>query len=320
MDKLQTYFKEALGIEVKLIPLPKDEQNKLPLYLRNKLKTCEILGRDLIFAIQTNEANFTPEQYQKQSDIIENTLEKNVVFVFENMELYNRKRLIQKKVAFIVPGRQMYIPFLLIELREFNKTQTKKTEKLFPAAQCLLFYYLLGNKVTGMNFKMLAEKLNYGKMTITRAANTLTELNLCKIEGGKDKTLIFEKDKPQLWKDAITYLIIPFDKQVYTDDAVDPAIIFKTDITALAHYTNIAANGKLCYAVSQLSYKNLLEMKNIRLDKNGVGNTCLQIWKYDPGILTSDNFVDPLSLYMTFTNYEDERVQGELYKFLDNLW
>jgi hypothetical protein len=184
----------------------------------------------------------------------------------------------------------------------------------------LLFYYLLENKVTGLNFKKLAEKLNYGTMTITRAANALAKLNLCKIEGVKEKTLIFENNKNQIWKNARSYLINPVSKQMYTDDIVDPDLVFKTDIDALAHYTNISAGGKKSYAVSKEVLKILPEVKKIKLVNDINADICLQIWKYDPGILTSDRIVDPLSLYMTLTNYEDERVQGELDKLLDNLW
>lgn len=317
MDNLQKYIKETLGIELKLKTLPKKEVDKLPLYLRNNLRAGELLGQDLIFAIKPG---LTPDQYKKQGDIIEKVIKKPVVFVIDNIEPYNRKRLIQKKVGFIIPARQLYIPNLLIDIKEYNKFQIKKAEKLFPAAQCLLFYYLVGNEITGINFKAIAEKLNYGTMTVTRAANTLANLNLCKIEGKKEKRLVFEKNESQIWEDAQAYLINPVDKEYYTDDNCDFDFVYQTGINALSHYTEIGAIDRNFYAVFYKTSKFLFEEKKINLINSPDAKTTLQIWKYDPGILASNHAVDPLSLFLTLKNNTNERVQGELHKLIESLW
>jgi len=317
MDKLQKYIKETLGIELKLKALTKKEIDKLPLYLRNNLKAGELLGRDIIFAVKSG---LTPEQYKKQADVIEKVIQIPVAFVFDNIEPYNRKRLIQKKVGFIVPGKQMYLPNLLIDIKEHNKAQIKKTGKLFPAAQCLLFYYLAGNEITEINFKAIAKKLNYGTMTVTRAANTLADLNLCRIEGSKEKGLVFEKNRNQIWEDAQTHLISPVDKEYYTDDNCDFDFLYQTGINALAHYTEIAAADKSFYSVSYKTSKFLFEEKKINLINSPDAKTTIQVWKYDPGILASGNTVDPLSLFLTLRDNTNERVQGELHKLIESLW
>lgn len=317
MDTLQKYIKEITGIELRLKPLPKKEIDKLPLYLRSNLKVGEILGREIIF---TAKQNLTPDQYKKQADIIKKNTLKPVVFVFDNIESYNRKRLIQKKVGFIVPGRQMYLPQLLIDIKDYAAAEIKKSEKLFPAAQCLLFYHLLGNKIAGNNFKTIAKKLNYGTMTITRAANALANLNLCRIAGGKEKSLVFEKSRKQVWEDVQTYLIDPVDKELYTDDNCEFDSIYKAGINALAHYTEIAGADKNFYAVSYELSKSLLEKGKIKLVNSNDAGTTLQVWKYDPGILASGNIVDPLSLNITLKDNNNERVQGELHTLIESLW
>ena len=321
MDKLQRYINEALGIELRFFAIPKNELNKLPFYLRNNnLNAGELLERQIIFNTISAETRYTIDQYRKQTDLIENTLGKHVVFVFENIEAYNRKRLIQKKVAFILPGKQMYLPFMFIDLNELNRAHVKRGTKLFPAAQCLLFYYLLGNEVTGTNFKTLAKKINYGQMTITRAANTLTNLKLCNIVGGKDKTIVFEKEKLQLWNEVQPYLINPINKVVFVDNIKEYNYYFITYIPALSHYTNIADNGKTSFALSMNEFKILQNKKVIHTTGNAEGNVMLQIWKYNPALLTNNQYVDQLSLYLTLKETKDERVEGELKKLLANLW
>ncbi len=321
MDQLQKYVNEALGIELKYSALPNNMLSNLPVYLRNnKLKTGEMFERKIIFIAGNNEVNSTAGQYKRQADIIENSFGKPVVFVFENVEAYNRKRLIQKNVAFIIPGKQMYLPFMFIDLKEIKQVYRKKVEKFTPAAQCLLFYYLLGNNLNGINFKTLAEKLNYGGMTVTRAANALAESGICSLAGTKEKFLVFEKKKMQLWNEAKPYLINPVHKTVFTNPLKNSQLNFITGISALSYYTNIADDGKMSYAVSKKAFESLNKGKIICLTGNTEEDMMLQIWKYNPGILTNNRYVDPLSLYLTFKDSKDERIENELKRLLDNPW
>ncbi|HRV24411.1 MAG TPA: hypothetical protein P5046_04250, partial [Sphaerochaeta sp.] len=56
----------------------------------------------------------------------------------------------------------------------------------------------------------------------------------------------------------------------------------------------------------------------------------VEVWKYDPGILSNSRIVDPLSLYMSYVDerrrqptlfdISDERVEESLEQVLNNLW
>ena len=317
MDKLQKYIKEITGIELSLKPVSKKELDKLPLYMRSNLKVGEISGKEIIFDFNSE---LTPDQCKKQFEIIEKNTSKHVVFVFNNLEAYNRKRLMQRQIGFIVPGRQMYIPKLFIDIKDYGSTERKKVEKLFPAAQCLLFYYILGKEIIGLNFKSIALKLNYGTMTITRVANVLANLNFCRIEGRKEKSLVFVNSRKQIWDEAQPLLTNPIDKEIYIDDKCESDFIYKAGINALAHYTEISEVSKKIYAVSYEMSKNLLNTGKIKPVKSRDAATTLQVWKYDPGILASGNIVDPLSLFVTLKDNNNERVQGELHKLIETLW
>ncbi len=317
MDDIQEYIKETLGIELNLKIPGKKELEKLPLYLKKNLKIGELLGHDFIFAVKPE---LTPKQYLKQGEIIGKVFQKPVVFVINNMEQYNRKRLVDKKIGFIVPGRQMYIPNLLIDFKEYSKAQVKKAEKLYPAAQCLLFYFLLGKELTGINFKAIAKKLNYGAMTITRAADVLAKFDLCEIEGNKERRLYFEKNKSQIWKEAQTYLINPVDKEYHTDENYNFNCFYKTGINALSYYTDIAAADENIFAVFYKSFRSIVKGDRVNLINFPDANTTIQVWKYDPGILAENGVVDPLSLFLILKDNPNERVKGELHKLLENLW
>jgi len=51
-------------------------------------------------------------------DMLQARQQADLIYVRAQVTAYNRKRLIEQKVPFIVPGNQMYLPMLAIDLRE----------------------------------------------------------------------------------------------------------------------------------------------------------------------------------------------------------
>lgn len=45
----------------------------------------------------------------------------------------------------------------------------------------------------------------------------------------------------------------------------------------------------------------------------------LEIWKYDPKLLSESGLVDPLSLYLSLADTNDERIEGALRDLLEDL-
>ena len=70
----------------------------------------------------------------------------NVAFVFLALPTFDRKRLIQRRIPFLVPGRQTYLPVALIDLREKAKGGQRlldePKERLSAPAQVLVLYHL----------------------------------------------------------------------------------------------------------------------------------------------------------------------------------
>jgi hypothetical protein len=321
LKQLKKYISDTIGLEIAIKPMPNLELNKIPGYLRStyELFISAIFGREILFAVKNAETNTTADQYKKQNEIISGVFNLPVVFVFDGMASFNRKRIIEKKIAFIIPGRQMYIPFMFLDLKEYKQVQKRGVQKLFPAAQCLLFYGLLNKKTDQMNFEQLAKELGYGKMTITRCAAALSDFNLCKIEGNRNKVLVIERDKNS-WTKALPYLINPIAKQFALDfDPVGDEFYYSGD-KALSHYTNLNNIDKHYYAVSKNEYDVMLNAGKIKTYDNYGNDYYLQIWKYNPGALAIDKYIDPLSLYAIYADAKDERIESELIKMIEQLW
>jgi len=322
MNTLQKYLFDTLGIDIHIDPFLKNMLNSLPLFLRGmyRFQKTQLFNREIILLQQNGDEYLTADQYLKHIRQIEKNFNVPVVLVLEPMEAYNRKRLIEKQVAFIIPGKQMFIPQLLIDLKEFRNAKKKKKDTLQPASQCLLFYHLLKENVEPLNFKMIAERTNYTPMTITRAATDLAEREICRIEGRKDKRIIFDADKRAIWEKAQPFLQNPVKNKIYIDDQFDETLMYRAGYSALTFYTNITGETNECFAIAKNDYLYLKKNKRIVTPNKLEGRFCIEIWKYAPGILAENKIVDPLSLYLALKEDGDERVEKELEKMIERLW
>jgi DNA-binding MarR family transcriptional regulator len=271
------------------------------------LHITKLFKHEVIFLEKKDNENLTPDQYLKQIALVENTYNLPAVLILNQLEAYKRKRLIEKQIAFIVPDKQMFIPQLFIDFKEFRNTVKKRGSKLLPAAQCLLFYHLLKEDLNEINFKTIAGKLNYTPMSITRAVKDLKEKQLCKTSGRKEKAIVFEQKKQGLWQKALPYLQNPIKKKIFTDNFHQ--VYIKSGINALTFYTNIADEENNCFAISGDDFNKLRKKGKINLLQEGEGKICLEVWKYRPALLAQNIIVDPLSLYMIFKENDDERIQ-----------
>ncbi len=322
MTKLNNYLTGQLGLDLIEEDLIPGQIGELPYYFREiyKIKTAILLNRKVLFLEQKSKANLTAEQYRKQTTQIENIFNLPVVLVLHELESYNRKRLIEKRIAFIIPGKQMFIPQFFIDLREFKNIRNNKSATIQPAAQCILLYHFLKGNISEMNLKEIAEKINYTQMTITRAAKDLEEKELCHIEGKNQRRIIFDRGNKLLWNKAEPHLLNPINRKIYIDEYIDESLIFKSGLSALSELTDIADNPKIHFAISKTDYMYLKKHNKIKITNMLEGRICLEIWKYAPSLFAVDGRVDPLSLSLTFKDSKDERIEMEIDKMINHLW
>ncbi|MBP6978138.1 MAG: hypothetical protein PHD61_07795 [Bacteroidales bacterium] len=323
MNELVHYISDVLGIHCNVVPIPDNELERLPLFMKHEYDFMkgDISGHEILFIKPKKGVEITAVKLRKHLDIASKALKKTSVYVIESLEGYNRKRLINKKVPFVVPGKQMYMPDLLIDLKDFAVVRKQKPETMTPAAQLLLLYHLQVEQLEGMNMKSIARKLGYGAMTITRVANYLKTENICKIEGTKEKYLLFDKTRQALWKEVEPHMFNPVKKTVYVSGKPSLNEVYRSNINALSYYTLIADENKDYYAITDKSFKQFINTGLIKDYGNLDGEVCLEIWKYDPGKLSNNNYVDRLSLYLIFREDQNERIQIVLDQMMEEiLW
>src|SRR5271168_911629 len=137
-DDVRKYLHEALGIEPAIRPWA--GVSKLPYFLQDAYELYELKIHDLtiLLAVNRREKTLGLATVRGQIDKLKTLADRPVVYVTDALASYERKRLIEQKVPFIVPGNQLYLPWVGIDLREYFRQRSKTSDAAFsPSAQAL---------------------------------------------------------------------------------------------------------------------------------------------------------------------------------------
>lgn len=327
--KTAHYIQNVLGIEdVEICPVPRNWRNKVPFFLAELYDLYEstLFARQVYFVVPIGLDTFSTWQREKHIELLKHYLDGVIILLLENVEAYHRTRLIQKGLNFIVPGTQMFLPSLLLDLKETFPKRLLKKAKLTPSAQCILLYHILNknDNVEDMSFKKIAHRFDYTQPTITHAVNSLKEQNLCVVKTSKEKFLHFNYQAKDLWKAALPFMRSPVKKKIYTHEQPAPNIL-RSNISALTKYSEINAGTLHYYAMDQHTFNRIYLQKKIAYHDVADGTYCMEIWSYNPLLLarlgTIQNVVDPLSLYLSMQDSPDERTQMALESMIErHIW
>jgi len=184
----------------------------------------------------------------------------------------------------------------------------------------MVLYHILGLSelwdIEQKPFKEIALKLNYSPMAISKAVGNLQTLELVTIAGEKEKYIQFNYDKIKLWEkiEENDFWNHPVFKRVYIDELPAGTKTWDCNTSALPEYSDMNPSRQSYVAIERTQY-NRLNKQNLLLNANPTeGSYCLEVWKYNPGLLTDISIfteltVDPLSLYLTLKNTSDERIE-----------
>lgn len=304
----QVFINLILGENQSIETLDKSLTKKVPVAVLGgyQLYHCTLLGVDVCLMFAKEE--FSPAQIHKQALLVQNALGMYAVAVLNDVKSYNIQRLTASKTNFIVPGKQMFLPSLMIVLKNPKSIDTDVSETIPPIAQCIILYHIQCQCINGMTATELAMTFSVSYATVNRAFRWLQKNGLAKLDGKKGKSLTFLFEGKDLWEHALPYLATPVEKTVKTSKSIEG---ITCGIEALASFTMLAEPEYSCTAITKETAHNLGEFLN-----NDFGDNEVEIWRYNPLALAADSrCVDTLSLYLSLRHNDDERIQIEL----DNL-
>jgi hypothetical protein len=319
--KLESYLEAVLGISVE--PRPWEKSSDLPQYLRARYRffLVNVLGADCVLMADTDAGKQTPAVIGKHVSQVRSRHDADVVYVRQAVSSYNRKRLIEQKVPFIVPGNQMYLPGLGIDLREHLKRMREKKPVFSPSTQALLLYVLHKKAVTPIAPAVIAHQLGYSAMTMSRAFDELETAGIGEHSvQGKERHLQFVRSGKLLWEKVLPYLNTPVRKRRYVTSSMPPRGGYIAGQSALARYTRLSEPNATIFAFSPHEWKKQMqqgEVLDIAVPEPGTFE--IELWKYSPAHFSKDGMVDRLSLYLSLKDSTDERVQSALDMLLEEM-
>jgi len=317
--KLLRHLQVVTGREESILPDPPVRKAALPLYLRSYYDVREItlLGRKVAVAFQTEDTDpATPAEYAKHHEALRESLGEEVALVLPIMSAATRQRLVQFGVPFIVPGRQMFLPSLLIDLQErFPRFPRRSTGKLTAAAQVVLLRHLLRGPVERLPLRELAAAFGYSAMTLSNVRDELEAAGLCAtVQEGRSTFLVFEESRHDLWEQALPRLRSPVKQQhwVRWGHAV-PDWTLQSGLTALSAASMVADDDLPTFAAAEPLYRRQLEAGKLHgCDGPEDAQARVECWRYDPAVLSKGPAVDVLSLYLSLREMDDDRVAKAL--------
>lgn len=320
IDDFERYLKEALDLAVK--PMPWEHADRLPFFLRDlyRFYTFPLLDVHCLLMVAREQQEQTPAIVRKHLEQVRKHWDAEMIYMHPLVTAYNRKRLIEHKVPFVVPGNQMYLPMLGIDLREHFRKGRPSGSVLSPATQTLVLHGLFNESEQAFTPSSVAACLGYTAMTLTRAFNELESVGLAEVfMQGRERMLRFKWTKQELWENAKAFMRSPVRKRTYITPPQRnwPGLI--AGLTALAHYTFLAPPANPVYAMGAAAFKSL-KQKHGLTEITGplepeIGE--IEIWSYPPDLFANGKAVDRFSLYLSLRKSEDERVEGALAEMME---
>jgi DNA-binding MarR family transcriptional regulator len=319
--KFERYLYEILGVAV--VANPWSGSNKLPIYLKDAYRWYQVtlLGTPCLVMESSDGAWLTPAIIRKNLIQVQEKSGLQVLYLCPVVSAYNRKRLIEQKVPFVVPGNQMYLPELGIDLREHFKKLRDIPQQLSPSTQAVVLYALHHGTNQPYTPSQLAKELDYAPMTMTRALDELEAAGIGKVTAvGRERVLRFEVTAKELWEKAKIQMRSPMNKRAWIS-AVPPGWRgVLAGLSALSHYTMLAEPALPVYAVSAEYWKQVQQRSDVTfLPSAETGAIEVEIWSYSPHLLVVNQQVDRFSLYLSLQNATDERVESALRELMEEV-
>ncbi|MDA3906043.1 MAG: hypothetical protein PF484_08205 [Bacteroidales bacterium] len=302
-----------LGVQTELIPMQRDKLRGInaDMFLRFSFYMMEFNNQSLcVIQAKNKHDSLTPLRYKQITKQAEIFVGMPVVVILDSLTYYERERMINQGVYFIISDKYAFLPSLIVNVQA--KKKDKNPSKLTPVAQYVLLYYLLSEESKEeYTIKDLEHIMPYNYVALARAVASLENCKLCSAEI-KDNTGIkyihFDDSKRELWTKAQSYLSSPVKKVLY-GNAKPEGDFSISGVNALSQYSHLNSEQYETQAI----WNKLFSPSGAQFNEVE-GLYKIEIWKYPTTMpfLSNHNVVDKLSLYLSMKDEPDARIEKEL--------
>ena len=292
--------------------------HKMPYYLHDAYRFEQVtIGTQKCLMIAPQGELGTISAIKRNIKRIQSEWNYPVVLELHNLSRQRKETFIKEKIPFVVHEKQLYMPFMGVALQEkYDKSKNLDVEKLSPSAQVLLFLFIY-EKNKPLYLSTVPNRLGFKPMRATRAAVQLVEIGLLDThKDGVQKVLTSTLAPKELFETAKPYLLNPVRRKIYIYKKDLKSDYFLAGESALSEKSMLNSPRVNVFGTVKIP-KGILEMQLLDSETQ-----CeLELWRYDPTVLTGDKCVDTLSLLLTLGKLlDDPRVEMSIDELLDELW
>ena len=310
LSAIISYINKSLGFSIN--PKPWNKSDKLPLILNERYSfyTVKLSGIFCMFFIEETEKS-TPAIIAKHCRLLTEYWKGGIIFSRSCLSARDRSRLIKAKIPFIIPYKQLYLPFIGIDLKELFPLEREKGTYLSPLAQVLVLGKLYKKEWINETPSKIAEAIGMSKMSVGRAFNELYQLDIGNIkQTGKEKHFVFHKSGQTLWERIVDQLRSPVTSMDIVFSKPNTEMILSGE-SALACYSMIQEPDQKTMALWNRASYNSWILNSKQSKYTGI-DIIIQKWSYNPSLFSKRKIADPLSIYLEFKETNDERIEMAL--------
>lgn len=284
---------------------PWNKESYLPLYIANNYEFFGlVIGKRHCIVIKPKEELATLPALKKQIAKIQEIDHEPVVLDLDSVTFYRRNSLVENNIPFITP-KQIFLPFIGTMLTNDNEIEIK-SDKFVVSTQQLFLFYMYNNKKR-FYVSDAINVLPFTSMTLTRAVKQLESTNMFFVtKDGVRKVIEAKYTRKELFEKAKPFLLSPVRKWGYIDKKdVTEDMVFAGE-TALSKKTMLNLPKLITYAIWS---KNFDQRKLTDELVDTQKQVRLELWSYNPKQFSKYNTADNLSVALSFTNINDERLE-----------
>lgn len=308
MNKLAEYLSHIYDEDIEIKKVKPD--NQLPLFLQNAYEFCEgtIQGYFCLFCKPIDD-KLVIRTFTKNYSRIMSYSGKNPVLLVDFLKPNERAFLLKQRMPFVIPFKQMYLPFAGLILNETKSAPKIRPVTFSPSTQCVYLYLFYNDKLVEHTATEIAHKIKYSVMTVSRALRDLDDLQLIDIKGAGTKKKFFRIAKCSYLEKGLKHIISPVIKIIYLDKIPKNIKLCAAGESAFAKMSNISEGYYETYAIDKVEYRQLKGIvfgdDGNELERPGVK---LEIWSYDPVLFAENEVADIVSVYASLKEENDPRI------------
>lgn len=315
LDSLERYLDKELGISLVTEPA----RVHFPRYLQGYYQWCQAnMGERSVLLVepQAPALELQPGEKIGHLQLMEKEASLPVLWCSEKMTAYERRSFNQQRIAYVIPGKQLNAPLLGLLASRAVQSPYVLREAFSPSAQTVLLWCLLKKKHDSVDSTMIGEATGYSRITVNRIMGEIEMLLPELVSVHKGRKFIRIHEAKAAWMKARKFLESPVKRRYDVQRTVNwPEGLLVAGESALAAATALAEPGKFSWAVSAERYKILLKDECWREVAYAEQATdVIEVWSYDPVLLSSGRSVDPLSLMLSMRREAemDPRVESAI--------